>query len=469
MNKSRPVGVPLLFDVPFTAGPARLDNSELGISKVVALVGRDASFAAEVTLLDVADHRLIRSGIELAHRVIDGRGDWYLRAPVWQPLLPVERIEPFAHGDLPEDFTELVMPFRRRGALGPVAAVSVERQTFAFRGETTEEPLGRLQDDRVTIRRGGVTTARFREVTIDPCSGLTDPQLTWLSSSLVAIGGTEVTGFPLLASRLGTPATGLTDFPEPRPLNQASSFETFVEAVLAGRLRELIAADLAGRAEEPGSAALLRTVAAGLRGELNGLSAALDPDWLAELDEELGWLISSIENANEAGQLRSVLRRERYLRLLDLLVIAARGPQVDEDAADLPAAETLTGLLSDAADKLIKDARRLGSGSEAEEWAAVALTAEEVGRIDGLARMVVAKRDRRTARRLRPAIDRLIEARTESDLAEQAQQQARFATPSDAFELGRSYQRHRQRQAAARDGFFDAWHRIAPKAGKPSR
>lgn len=468
MNKSGPVATPLLFDLPFTAVPARLDNAELGLARVVALVGREATFAAEVTVLDVADHRLIRSGVELAHRVIDGRGDWYLRAPQWQPLLPAERIEPFAAGDLPDDIADLVMPFRRRGALGPVAAISIERQTFEFRAAESDQRLGCLQDDRVTIRRGGVTTARYREVTIDPAAVLTAEQESWLTGAMLAAGGAQVDAFPALPTRLGTPATGLTDYPDPRPVDEKSSFEDFVEAVLAGRLQELITADLGARSEEPDGGDLVRSAASGLRGELNGLASALEPDWLAELDEELGWLLSALAAAGAAiDRVRSVLRRERYLRLLDLLVNGVRAPKVGQEVADLPAAETLTGLLSDAVAKLIKDAGGLGTRSRSEDWSAAALSAEEVARIDGLARMVVARKDRRTARRLRQPIELLIQARTHAETADEAQRQARFATPSDAFELGRSFQRHRQRQAETRDAFLEAW-RKAVRAGKLS-
>lgn len=468
MSKTHPARAPLHFDLPFTAAPGRLENPDIGLARVVALAGRDTTYAAELTLLDVADHRLIRSGVELAHRVIDGRGDWFLCAPDWQPLLPAELVQPFAVGDLPDDIADLVMPFRRRGALGPVAAISTERQTFEFRGPDGDQPLAYLQDERVTIRRGGVTTARYRETTVDPAGALTTEQAAWLTGVLQAAGGTRVTEFPALPSRLGTPATGLTDYPEPRPVNETSSFENFVEAVLAGRLRELIAADLSARGDQPGAGDQVVSVAAGLRGELNGLAAALDPDWLAELDEELDWLTSTLGDAGDDGdRVRSVLRRERYLRLLDLLVTAVRAPEVDAEVSDLPAAETLSGLLSDAVHKLIKDARKLGSGSESEEWAAAALSAEAVGRIDGLARMVVAKRDRRAARKLRRVTESLVRARAETEAADEAQRQSRFATPADAFELGRAYQRHRQRQAEAQEEFFGAWHK-ASKSGKLS-
>jgi len=111
----------LLFDMPYSAPAPRLISPELGLHNLVVRAGHNAGYTIDVTLLDAPDHRLVRSGVLLAHRVIDGRGEWYLGAPAWAPLLPEERIEPMSHGDLPEDFADLVRPFRRRATLGPVA------------------------------------------------------------------------------------------------------------------------------------------------------------------------------------------------------------------------------------------------------------------------------------------------------------------------------------------------------------
>ncbi|SDS51630.1 hypothetical protein [Microlunatus soli] len=449
------------FDLPYTTEPARLDNVELGLPRPVARAGRDAAYAAEVTLLDVADHRLIRSGIELAHRVIEGRGDWYLRAPSWHPLLPDELVEPFGKGDLPERLSDLTMPFRRRGALGPVAAISHQRQSFEFR--SGDEPTAVLRDDRVTVRRGGVTTARFREVRIEAGpAGLKSNQQEWLIGALEASGGTLVEEFPSLAQRIGTPATGLTDYPAPRPIEPDAGFENFIESVVAGRLLELVTADLAGRSGATTAADQLARAVTGLRAELTGLASALEPDWLVELDEELGWLSGAlvevvVEDGDQEGRLRSVLRRERYLHLLDLLVGAVRGPRVDPNSSDLPAAETLISLLDDAVQKLIIVAGRLTGESAGSMWADAAVAAEEVSRLSHLTRMVVSKKHRREARRLRPAVQLLLTARAEAEQAEHDQHESRFVGAATAFELGRSYQRHRQRMSEAQQEFLEDW------------
>ena len=69
--------------------------------------------------------------------------------------------------ELPEDLAELVRPFRRRAPLSPVAALRCERREFALRngGGTT---VALLRDDKVTVRRNGLTTARYREVMLTP-------------------------------------------------------------------------------------------------------------------------------------------------------------------------------------------------------------------------------------------------------------------------------------------------------------
>ena len=105
-----------------------------------------------------------------------------------------------------------------------------------------------LRDDKVTVRRGGLTTARYREVMITPIGqGLNDEQAAWLDRALVQAGATQVPRFPRLVTRLGAPATGPTDLPVPVPFDAAAPFKRFVSQLMARRLREIVKADLAIR------------------------------------------------------------------------------------------------------------------------------------------------------------------------------------------------------------------------------
>src|SRR4029450_11720484 len=116
------------YDMPYSAATPRLINPDLGLHHLVARAGNNAAYEISVTLLDAPDHRLIRSGVLLAHRVLDGRGEWYITAPDWQPLLPTDRIELMGHAALPEERAEMIRPLRRRATLGPVAALTCDRR-----------------------------------------------------------------------------------------------------------------------------------------------------------------------------------------------------------------------------------------------------------------------------------------------------------------------------------------------------
>ncbi len=205
-----------LYDMPYSAAAPRMINPGIGLHNLVARAGHNAAYEIDVTLLDAPDYRLTRSGVLLAHRVLDGRGEWFLTAPEWQPLLPKDRVETMGHTDLPQEFGDLIRPLRRRATLGPVAALRCERREFALRDDQGQT-LALLRDDKVTVRRGGLTTARYREVMITPIGpGLTEQQVNWLDRAISQAGATAVPRFPRLVSRLGAPATGLTDFPHPR-------------------------------------------------------------------------------------------------------------------------------------------------------------------------------------------------------------------------------------------------------------
>ena len=104
-SRCDPRGTPgqRLYDMPYGSPAPQLINAELGLDHLVARAGHNAGYDIDLTLLDAPDHRLMRSGVLLAHRVLDGRGEWYLGAPDWVPLLPKELIESMSQTDLSEE------------------------------------------------------------------------------------------------------------------------------------------------------------------------------------------------------------------------------------------------------------------------------------------------------------------------------------------------------------------------------
>lgn len=446
---------PMLFEVPFTAVAPRLINPAIGLASLLPSQDPDATYTIDVTLLDSPDHRLVRSGVLLAHRVQGGVGEWYLSADGWQPFLPAEQTEPMGASDLPQSFVDLVRPFRRIGALGPVAALTCERRGTVFL-DGAGQALATVRDARVTVRRGGLTTARFREVSISPLEpGLDAAQREFLARALGGLGGVPVPGFPSLIDRLGAPGTGLSDYPEPRPLDRDDAFAGWLSNLIAVRMRELIHADLSIRQGATGYAPDMAEAGQRLRTELTGVGALLDRDWLVDIDADLDWLTGTPE-----GELAARLRTERYLSLLEQLVNAARAPKVDE-AAMQPARQVLQGLVDDTLQRLGALAETVGVDASDGEWQAIIEAVDETLAVCAIAGHLVGKPAGRITKRLLPLRESLAGCLV-GELAD-LRRRALAGEPAEAFALGRQYEQGIAVRNARRRAWLSAWDRQSQK------
>ena len=454
------------YDMPYSAAAPRMINPDLGLHNLVARVGHNAAYEIAVTLLDAPDHRLIRSGVLLAHRVLDGRGEWYITAPDWQPLLPIDRIELMGHADLPEELADMIRPLRRRATLGPVAALICDRREFALR-DKEGVTLALLRDDKVTVRRGGLTTARYREVLITPVGpGLTDEQLAFLDRALSQAGATHVPRFPRLVSRLGAPATGPTDLPVPGPFDSAAPFKKFVSQLVALRLRQIVEADLAIRGGDLGAVDRLADHASRLRVELKGLSVVLDPEWVEDLYDELGWISLEGDSSNSDGhdRLTARLRSERYLTVLERLVAAVRAPKLADQRSD-PAGEVLAGLVSIAVTRMARCADHLNVDSADEEWEEAW---QEMGRLEwvvGVAGQVLPEEAATIQQQLLKARQLLAEIYDDHRRELVTAEQVAKLIPAQAFAAGRDFERESRRVRRARREFVDVWAKTKKKLG----
>ena len=454
-----------LYDMPYSATAPKLINPGIGMHNLVARAGHNAAYEIDVTLLDAPDYRLTRSGVLLAHRVLDGRGEWFLTAPDWQPLLPKDRIETMGHTDLPEEFGDLIRPLRRRATLGPVAALRCERREFALRDDGGQT-LALLRDDKVTVRRGGLTTARYREVMITPVGpGLTEQHAAWLDRAITQVGATAVVRFPRLVTRLGAPATGLTDFPLPRSFEADAPFATFVSQLLGLRLRQIVEADLAIRGGNPDAAEQLAAHAAQLRVELRGLSFVLDPDWVEDLYDELDWIIldadprrngDPAEAAQAREQLAARLHTERYLALLDRLVTATRAPKLG-DASALATGEVLTDLLDSVVSRYRRGVDRLDVDAPPQAWEEAWRAIGQLQWVADISTHVMAAETERIQRRLaksRRLLDRIHDYHAAAD---RAVEEAAALPPSEAFEAGRAFERGVEEARSLKEEFLALW------------
>ncbi|NNG20890.1 hypothetical protein HJ590_15255 [Naumannella sp. ID2617S] len=441
------------FEVPWHAQVGRLVNPELGLRSVALRGGENAPYDLDVTVLDAPDHRLVRAGIWLAHRVLDGRGEWYLAAEGWQPHLPAERIEQMGHADLPDELADLVRPFRRGAALGPVAALAYRREEYALRGPDTAL-VAVLRNEQVQIRTGGVTTARYRQLTLTGHEGrLTGRQVAWLTGTLGAVGAIRVPEFPTLAQRLGAPATGLSDLPGPRSRRAEDSLESYVASLLTARLRRLTQADLAVRAGQPGAASELMAELVAVRSHLLGLVPLLDPGWVGDLVGELEWASRFLSDHTELTARPAELSGERYLQLLDRLVQAGRAPALGDSGTE-PAGPVLTATLR----RRLRDLRLGLRGIRAEgpdlAWQQALQAAERLVDCCGVQadQVRAVKQLRRRASRLVNALTDCLEAHHERATIDLAPM-----TPQQAFEAGRAYERVAMAEHDARLDVIDEW------------
>ncbi|MDN5762794.1 MAG: hypothetical protein L0H41_10810 [Microlunatus sp.] len=448
-----------LYDLPYSAQVPSPVRPELGLASLVARAGHNAGYSIDLTLLDAADHRLIRTGVLLAHRVLDGQGEWYLGAPDWAPLLPEERIVPMRQADLPADLAELVRPFRRGALLTPVAALHCERREFALR-DASAQIVALLRDDKVTVRRNGLTTARYREVILTPSgSGLDQKQTEWLSQCFGHAGATELERLPRLVRRLGAPATGPSDLPGPGPL-LGGTFGQYLTQVIGGGARDLIREDLALINGLSGAETRLVETGFRLRTQIDGLRDVFDREWVEDVIEDLDWLTSP----PTTGGYRARLHSQRYLALLDRLIAAARAPKTSVNAAD-PAGTTIDTLYRSALTRFTSAANRLGSGGALTLWSGASAAAQDLSRIGAVRAVVRPTETAADQQRLAPALELLAQVQRANRRAESIRESIEQLSPQDAFDAGRQFESDATTSEAVRSKFVSRWPKIRKKLG----
>ncbi len=446
----------LNFELAFTTELPRLGDAGLGI--LASDPDPSRSRERDTTLLDSTDHRLLRAGITLAHRVQDGLGEWYLNAPQWDPWLPTDHVEQVeATADLPADMAFLVRPIRRMATLGPVVSMLVQRSVIDLT-DPAGVRLGSLRDERITVRRGGLTTSRLREVVLAPTPAMAGAQKQWLVAQMEAVGAAPVDGFASELRRLGIPGARLSDFPEPREYDAHTTLEHVVSSLFAERLRALVHADLALRAgelarrsagEESGLG--ISTVLSELGGfarQLRALAGVLAPDWRAGLEHEVAQVLRT-DPTSSVGQLD-----EHYYAVIDALVSATRAPQLG-DASQLRAGSVFRQQAQSGLSIILSRANALGLDSPSDQWEATRMATEQLtialsvlAPLFGKPGKKMHKHCKSTLKALTPACERVRRPSTD-DLAE--------LDPEEAYQRGIDDLRADLRVHQAKASFVDKW------------
>lgn len=429
----------LLLELPFTSESPTFTSAAVGLPRIIKRPA--TSFVMDVTIVDAADARLLRAGVTVAHRVIAGLGDWYLAAPGWEPYLPTERVEPLgANGDLPDEFGRLIRPLVRRGMLGTLAALHIERDEWALRTDDGTDAAV-IRDERGTVRRSGMTTARYREVTITPAQQLSGQQREFLVSAATAVGGTVVDRFPTLRQRIGAPATGLTSFPAPSELHHDASLEEFVSTLFCQHLGSIVRADLHRRANDPDDVADVTARVWAFGRDLRGLAAVLEPAWRESTEALLRGL--PFTSASEA--------EGPVLDVIDALVLAARAPRLG-DLSHRPAAELLFQRAEQATLILADRCRSLSPDSDDGKWLGALRAAEHLELVAAVAQPLFPRTLTKLLRRLNDTIAELRECAKPAVTPE-----LDGLSAAQAFQMGQESERKRVRISRAREEFVAGW------------
>lgn len=434
---------PLRFELPIDAEPPRLVNPERGVARASVRAGSDVP--VDVTVLDTPDCRLLRAGVILAHRISDGIGDWYFAAPDWS-VLPNERVEPVgAAAELPEQFARWIRPIHRLALIGPIAAVRRRRTEYTLRDEAGDA-VGEVRDDIVSVRRGGATVAKYREVTVQP-KGLDEDGIAAITDALCAVG-TPTDAFPRLQDRIGPPATGLSDFPDPEPLYDQMTLDRFVRRLFALRLRDVVLADLVllrGKASSRALVAALHKTALDVR----GLSSVLEPRWRETLEGELAVLSHIDPDSTERP-----LQGQELLGVIDSLVSAARAPRLgdlSQHSADEVFIEKVTAGTVILLDRCVS----LQVDAPTERWVAALRAAEQLR----FTAAVGAELRPRVAKKFLKLLDRLIEGLEPAtrDVAGITDEALAELTLREAWQVGYDTARAQDDVAASRAEFVSVW------------
>lgn len=369
VEEERKYEVPADFSVP--------DLSSLG--RVVSRRPR----TLRATYYDTADLRLARAGVSLRYR----RGDpapWTVKLPAEVPGVRHEISRAGSATAIPGDLLDLVTAWRRGAPVPPAAVVRTVRRAYQLHGPSGEV-LAELADDEVTVLDGRRQTGRFRELEVERADG-GPAVLDEIEAVLVAAGARTARFVPKHVRALGARAEAPPDLlPPDRLPGRSTAGQVAVAAIRAGAAR-IVRHDPLVRLRSPvGDDTAVHQMRVGcrrLRSDLRTFAVLLDRSWTGPLRTELGWLADLLGAARDAEVLRArlcatagqdplapldsasvarvdadlaarhedalvaldkALASDRYLSLVDSLVLAAAAPPLTALAA-APAPEILPRL-----------------------------------------------------------------------------------------------------------------------------
>lgn len=352
--------------------------------------------ALDAQYFDTADLRLARWGLSMRFRSGDGSG-WTVKLPDGDdgPAL-VRREVPFpgSAGPPPDAAVDLVRAYSRSAPLVPVARIRTKRHGVALRDEEGNL-LAEVVSDEVTVLDGRRVAARFREVEVEVDDRAPFGLLHAVVQRLRAAGAGAPDPTPKVVRALGARATEPPEVQVP-PLGHDPTGGQVVRNAIAASVTRILVHDAGVRlGDDPEDVHQARVGTRRLRSDLRTFRPLLVDEWSEPLRDELSWLaevLGGVRDADvltdrlrhQAGQLPEVdaasfapvLRRladerevararlldvmasDRYVGLLDRLVLAANSPMLAPES-DKRAEEVVPALVARPWKKLRQAVRAL--------------------------------------------------------------------------------------------------------------
>jgi CHAD domain-containing protein len=477
------------------------------------------------TYFDTGDLRLARSKVTLRRREGGVDDGWHLKLPA-DPVDPGVRDEvrtalSAGTGAPPRELAVLVLALTRGAPLEEVAVLRTERSPVLM-WSADGTLIGELTDDEVSVLDGPHVAARFRELEVETRDG-SQADIEAVVAALVSSGAVEG-GLPSKAVRaLGPAALAPPDVAEPPAVGPTQPAGLAVRAHLARNAAAFIAQDLRVRRGLPDAVHQMRVAARRLRSGLKTFAPLVEQDWAFGLRSELAWAAGELgrlrdlevledrllahlaelpvvavgdtsdgtagvdrtdprdvaaaaalvrrtfdeERARDQAELDEAMASERYVALLDALVVAANAPQLTPAAAG-PSELVLPPLLGRTWRRTVRDARSLrGDGPDA-AWHQTRIAAKQARYTAEALAPVLGTKARRAARRLEEVTELLGEHQDAVIAADTARRlaSARRVTGTTGFVLGLLHERERATADAARRQFLRLWPHVQQDAGE---
>ena len=371
---------------------------------------------------DSADLRLARDGITLRHRTGDGPARWTLKLPSearGSDVLSRDEIEIAGAGagrDVPTSLAGLLTGWLRGAALAPVATLRTSRSTVMLRdGEGAD--LLEVVDDTVSVQEGRRVVSRFREVEVEVKGPLPPLAFETVTNRLGGAGAIPGEQLPKVVRALGPRAVAPPELPVAGQVLPSDPARELVAAALRSGTRKLLLADVGVRRREEDAVHQMRVACRRMRSDLKTFRPLVEELWGEALRAELSWLAGCLGDARDLEVLRerlakmvqdgtppyeleaferldailrereekalgvgaAALASDRYLRLLDVLVDAAREP-ITSPLASGPCSKTLPGLVRGAWDAMAKRCRKLDGQSDSspdDQWHGARIKAKQ--------------------------------------------------------------------------------------------